>query len=654
MRRLNGFAPALGSGWTALTLWIAGFAAASAGQLALRSETSLYLGRCLLIGAILLGGLAAIASRRLDSSDEPPERPGPEQTPVTRWGPPSLIFSALGVLGVGTASFLVWKDGSHSLAFTLWFLGLGSALFGFWLADRSRSKPAQGQGSAAGWILLLILLAALLLRVPNLASIPPDIHGDEAEIGRQARVLLDGGPIFYFGWFDVPGLSFAIPAPLISLFGNDLYGLRAASVLQSLAAILLLYMITKRMFGTRVALLASLFLAIAQWNIHFSRTGSHYMQAQLATLLALYLLLRALDTKKVFYFVATGMAIGLCLNVYYSARLIVLLVPVLLVHRAIINRDFLKTHLRYLVAIPIGFVLFVAPMIPPFLERPAAFMSRTSFVSTLSPAGLEHDRSLLGTNDVSELYAIKTRNTLEAFHLRGETSLQYGERGPLLDFWMGALLPLGVVFMFGLRDWRRLLLAAWIGLTLVSVITTIDAPFGPRMIGLIPPVMVLCALALERLFRILASLNARKMAFAGVALVSVLSVQANYRAYFKSFVNEEMPAGFFTKLGRHIDRTGTEYRYILFNSEFRSIDYVTIDFLVPWADSIDAGAAVLEEPVSDVPPGKGLDLIVDASLENSAEHIDRLREMYPEADERAVSTLGEPLFVSFTVAPEEL
>lgn len=640
---------------TALILWLVAFACALTGGLVISSESSLFLGRCLLIAAILLGGIAAAVSTAPEAPEEESSGPDGALAPAPRWTRSAISLVAVGTALVAGCALAVSSNNAHSTALAIWIIGLAAVLAGLRSANVPSSTQTRKRTLGPGWAFGIVALAALLLRIPNLVSVPPDVHGDEAEIGMQARAILDGGPIFNFGWFDVPGLSFAIPAPFVKVFTNDLYALRATSVLLSLGAIFLLHALVARMWGARVAFLAAFFMAIAQWNIHFSRTGSHYMQAQFAILLALYLLVLAVDTKRYVHFAATGMAIGLCLNVYYAGRLIIFLVPVLLVHKALFDRAFIKTYWRRVLALPFGLALFLTPMAPALLDSPDALMSRSSDVSVFTPENLEHERVVLGNVDLPEVLALHTRDTLEAFHLRGERSTQYGERGPLMDPWMGALLPLGLFYMLGLRDRRRVLLAMWVGSSLISIIITIDAPFGPRMIVLIPPVMVLCALGLDTFLRTLESFNvSRYLLVGGMMTLLLLSTQWNYQSYFSSFVKKEMPAGFFTELAGFIDRNGRDNRYILFGSPIRRIDYVTVSFLVPWADRVDLGSEILAARLTDVPQGAGVVFFVDALLENSADHVNRLRELYPKAEEQVITdTVGTPLFLSYSVPPDE-
>src|SRR4029079_9811206 len=90
-------------------------------------------------------------------------------------------------------------------------------------------------------VLLGIVALAVALRLPNLSTIPPDVHADEAATGLDARVLLHGnwGDLFRLGWSGIPQLSYAVDAASMRIFGDDLYGLRIASIFQGGAALIL-------------------------------------------------------------------------------------------------------------------------------------------------------------------------------------------------------------------------------------------------------------------------------------------------------------------------------------------------------------------------------------------------------------------------------
>jgi len=66
-------------------------------------------------------------------------------------------------------------------------------------------RPARASLLRAGAVTGVLVLA-VALRLPHLASVPPDVHGDEAAVGLDARALLHGGwgGLFGLGWAGVP------------------------------------------------------------------------------------------------------------------------------------------------------------------------------------------------------------------------------------------------------------------------------------------------------------------------------------------------------------------------------------------------------------------------------------------------------------------
>jgi 4-amino-4-deoxy-L-arabinose transferase-like glycosyltransferase len=108
----------------------------------------------------------------------------------------------------------------------------------------------------------------------------------------------------------LPQLGYAISAGFMGLFGDDLFGLRTASVFLGTASVLLVYFLTKRLFSPRIAAVAAFLLAVSHWHIHFSRSGIHYMQGSFATLLLFVLLLRGIDGGRRVDFLLAGFAIG--------------------------------------------------------------------------------------------------------------------------------------------------------------------------------------------------------------------------------------------------------------------------------------------------------------------------------------------------------
>src|SRR5439155_9321148 len=117
----------------------------------------------------------------------------------------------------------------------------------------------------------------------------------------------------------------------------------------------------------------------------------------------------------------------------------------------------------------------VAPMLAIYGRSQGSFVQRAAAVLVTSPSNLQHELDAYHVSSLQEVLAIQAQHTLEAFHIRGETSLEYGHPAPLFDFWTGALLAMGALgILLRPGSARGLLLASWVWLALIlgSVVVT--------------------------------------------------------------------------------------------------------------------------------------------------------------------------------------
>src|SRR5579859_8155621 len=403
------------------------------------------------------------------------------------------VYSALaaGLLAAGTsAGTVAW----------LWLLGIGAVVAGAALID-GRRMPWRWRPDRAARVQLGLLRAVVCvpiwLRVPNLATVPPNVHGDEADVGLLARDILAGRMPVLFATApaaEATAVTFAVHAATMRLFGDNLVGLRMASALEGVLSVVLLYLLARRLWGPRPALMAAALMAVAAWHIHFSRTGFHYMQAPVAILLTLYFLVRGVQDQRILDWVVCGFALGLSIDVYYAARLAPVVVVTYLAFRALTERPFIRTYMRGMLAMVFGALVFVAPMLAIYGRSEGSFVQRAAAVLVTNPSNLQHELDAYHVTSVPEVLAIQADHTLEAFHIRGETSLEYGHPGPLFDFWTGALLAMGalaICFRLFSGSGRGILLASWLWLALLlgSVLTT-DAMFSPHIVVAIPALVL--------------------------------------------------------------------------------------------------------------------------------------------------------------------
>lgn len=666
-------------------LWVAAVGVAFQAQAAWAKGYSM-----MLTGALVMGGAAALAVLALALIDW--RHPAPSLP--RQWGPPlvwdwSRLATRLGV-GLLAASGLLWAGCLYLLIRFPFVNGRPDAPFyslttpygqAFWLWVPALVLAALGvaalDGRSDGWrfgwprrrwlreaaIVLGLAALAVAWRLPGLTSFPPEVHGDEAAVGIGARFVMrgDANNLFSAGWAGIPQLSYAIPVPFMALFGDDLFGFRTASVVQGTLSIVFTYLLTRELFGMRIGLLAALLTTMAHWHVHFSRSGISYMQSLLATVLVLWLVVRGVRSAKPIYWLLAGFAAGVGFEVYYSSRLVPAVAALYVGHCLIKERmSFLRRQWAGMVAAVVGFVLFVGPLGVYLIRHPQILMNRASAVSITSPDVLHHLEGSLRVQGVVGVLLAQLANSLLAFNLLGEASLQYGHRLPLIDYWSGIFWALGLaVVTLRVTSSRYFLLAGWFWATLViGGVMTVDALFSPRVLTLAPVLFIFVAIVVDAGWRAVGALGGRAAAYAfalPVAGFLVLSGQDNYDHYFVQHATRLQPAGFHTSLSRYINSVSDRYRVYWIGPPDAYLEYDTSNFLVREWDAVDYRGHPLDLPVSRVPGRKGIVFVVKHGWPPGEEAIQRIKQTYPGATEQLHSTTrGYPLFYGITVERDAL
>jgi 4-amino-4-deoxy-L-arabinose transferase-like glycosyltransferase len=498
---------------------------------------------------------------------------------------------------------------------------------------------------------------AVALRLPALGTIPPEVHGDEASIGLDARALLADGfhHVFGLGFAGLPELGYAPVALSLRLFGNGLWALRLPSVIEGVASVALLYLVTRRLFGTRPAVLAAFVLAVQQAHIHFSRTGFHYMQAVPATLLVVFFAIRALDTRRNLDFLLLGLSLALCELVYYAARGAVAIVAPYVVYRLLRDRAAVRRLALGLLWTLVGLSVALAPAAVATVESGQPLLgSRVQDVWLFTDEHLTHERQAYGVSSALGVVGIQARQTLSAVNSFGETSLQWGRaRKPLLDVWTAALFVPGLAYaLFRVRKPEFLLLLCWLLVPLLAATFTIDAPFVTRLVPLLPVLAVFPALVVDAGWRATERLGGVRggLAFgAAVVALGALVSWANYREYFHEYVRTVRVAGPPTVAAGYVNRLGHDYRVYLVNGNWE-LRNEAFRFLAPGVDGQDLGGDP-PLPPPDIASARHAVFIVDAGAPGRDAALARLTELYPSAhQEEHVDARGAPLFVSVEVA----
>jgi uncharacterized protein (DUF983 family) len=203
--------------------------------------------------------------------------------------------------------------------------------------------------------------------------------------------------------------------------------------------------------------------------------------------------------------VVGGLLSAFCLQLYYSGRLVFPIIAVLLPFLLIFHRAWLRTRLNFIYLWGLTILVTLGPMLLVFLQSPDAFISRTREVFILNPDVVIHTENVYHVNTVLSILLDQANRTALLFHYYPDKGTQFALHQPFLDPFTATLFTLGLGYAF--FHWRNLgswLLLSWtvLGLVIGSFLT-INAPFWPRLMILLPPCALLAGIALNLLYELI-------------------------------------------------------------------------------------------------------------------------------------------------------
>ncbi|MEK7214772.1 MAG: glycosyltransferase family 39 protein, partial [Chloroflexota bacterium] len=166
------------------------------------------------------------------------------------------------------AVMLKLRNQLEPVGFVFWLASIVAFILTFCRRPQGRFFIRQ-KVAAAHLALAAIVVLAFALRWVNLDGFPPNVDGDEAVTGINARQLLHGLNTNWLGtaWMGFPSPSFLAHSFSMSLFGDNLHGLRMGSVVSGVAAVITSYLLVSLLFGRAPGLLTALLMATSQVTI---------------------------------------------------------------------------------------------------------------------------------------------------------------------------------------------------------------------------------------------------------------------------------------------------------------------------------------------------------------------------------------------------
>ena len=230
--------------------------------------------------------------------------------------------------------------------------------------------------------LLAILGIGAFLRFYRLGDIPDFFHGDIASWGLEARAFLEGRStaLFTTGWSDWPMLTFWTAAQTMRVFGDTMVGLSASAALAGVLSILGTYLLAQELFDRRVGLLAAALLTISYTHIHFSRIAGSISPLAFSTF-TFFFLARGLRRGGSASFVLAGICLGLGLQDYGPARMMLVVLAAVLPWLYLWQRDVWRRSVGGLGWMALGFFVAFGPMLAFALKSPEQMMGRGNVVT---------------------------------------------------------------------------------------------------------------------------------------------------------------------------------------------------------------------------------------------------------------------------------
>ena len=337
-----------------------------------------------------------------------------------------------------------------------------------------------------------LTLAAAFLRLYQLHTFPVGFYFDEAaNVIDLRRLGLAYHPLYFTANNGREPLYFYWAVWFVRVLGDAPFSLRLASAFLGIATIPAVYFCFSQLLAQpegrararRVALFAAAGCAFLFCHVLFSRFGLRTISLPLMECLAFGFAARALRRGRRWEFGVAGALLGLCLYTYTAARLLVLAVLLFALYWLLVRRRvpsprglLLLVGTCIVVALPLGVYA---------LRQPAEFFQRTQGVAVLNG---------------SEVLA-NVRGVAAMFFLRGSINGANNIVGlPLFDRPMAVAFLAGAILLLArLRRPVYVFVLVWLGSIALASIFSPDAPYYVRLTGLIPPAVLVAALALAEL-----------------------------------------------------------------------------------------------------------------------------------------------------------
>lgn len=485
-----------------------------------------------------------------------------------------------------------------------WGLAVVAFLLLYFAAADGRALPGAGvadvsPAQARLWLGMVLALGAFCV-VYRVGTYPPGLNHDAAWEGLYALRVLQGEPFTPYtseAW-GRETMTFYFRAVSAWLLGPTVLAVQAPGMLAGWLTLPFFYGWTRQMFGTRLALAATAFLAVSGWHLVFSRTGWRSDFQPLFMAATCYYFFRGVRDVRSVDFLLAGLSLALTLNTYNGSRLfpaVFALWSVLVVVQSWRVSTFFRRYGLGIAFFSIAFLLAVAPLTIYALENWEIFMGRAA--------------ALRGASSFSDALVA----TAGLFHYAGNGD-DFFIREPALEFPAAVLMTFGLLWaLLRWRDERAQFLLLGLAINLIPGL--VSKPNLNRNIGTMIFAYVFVGLGGVFLARQVQRLSPRLGAAILIGFCG-LAFAVTYDDYLDPTPRHIW--GYYpetTVVGRYVDEMAPKYAIWVGGANFPrdSITYLSyqggpdpMERSYVWLDDV---GVLLRQPLS-APAGKGMAFVL--------------------------------------------
>jgi len=392
--------------------------------------------------------------------------------------------------------------------------------------------------------LVLIITLAAFLRFWQIDKYPAGFNADEAAYGYNAYSLIQTGkdefghpwPVHLVSFADYkPGGTAYLAIPFVKLFGLNELSVRLPSLLFGVVSVFLIFLLVQELFGLYyLSLIASFFLTISPWHIHFSRGAWETNLATTFLLLGTYFFFKGLRYPK--FFVFSIISYSFSIYTYHTPRVLIPLLGIFLIV------SFRKTLLKNIKLVGLSFFVGLLIMLPfIFSFFGPAVSARFSGVSVFADIGPiwqvnrsrgEHPNfnspAVKVLHNKAVVYTLKiSQNWLS--HFDGNFLFVLGDQikrsnspgmGEMYLFDLIFILA-GVYFFVKIRPKNYQFVFFWLLLSPIAASLTFQSPNALRAHNMIIPLVIISAYGLYNLLILARNVLSKKLFYVVCCLLSV-------------------------------------------------------------------------------------------------------------------------------------